>query len=151
MTMKRDTHQASPFFSLPEWIRSSSTAKHFIIDDICTYIGSQNLYICDLAEWGVVIDNETATKKIKSEYWEPMWKVSYTADDCEVDKVMDGLKIDRSAPSKATLTKIQMTQCKERMRADLNVPATSIFHSMPGASGDDLVVEVDSEASSGED
>ena len=26
-------------------------AKHFIIDDVCTYIGSQNLYICDLAEW----------------------------------------------------------------------------------------------------
>jgi len=25
-------------------------SKHFIVDDVCTYIGSQNLYICDLAE-----------------------------------------------------------------------------------------------------
>jgi hypothetical protein len=31
-------------------------AKHFIVDDVSTYIGSQNLYICDLAEWGVVVD-----------------------------------------------------------------------------------------------
>jgi len=26
-------------------------SKHFIVDDIATYIGSQNLYVCDLAEW----------------------------------------------------------------------------------------------------
>ena len=31
-------------------------SKHFIVDDVATYIGSQNLYMCDLAEWGVVID-----------------------------------------------------------------------------------------------
>lgn len=30
-------------------------SKHFIVDDKCTYIGSQNLYVCDLSEWGVVI------------------------------------------------------------------------------------------------
>ena len=26
-------------------------AKHFIVDDVCSYTGSQNLYVCDLAEW----------------------------------------------------------------------------------------------------
>jgi len=73
-------------------------AKHFIVDDVATYIGSQNLYICDLAEWGVVVDDEAATKKIMAEYWEPMWKVSYKPEDCNVDEVMDGLDIDRHTP-----------------------------------------------------
>jgi phosphatidylserine/phosphatidylglycerophosphate/cardiolipin synthase-like enzyme len=70
-------------------------AKHFIVDDVCTYIGSQNLYICDLAEWGVVIDHEGQVRKIKEEYWDPMWKVSYTGEDVNVQDVMDGLDIDR--------------------------------------------------------
>lgn len=76
-------------------------AKHFIVDDVCTYIGSQNLYICDLAEWGVVVDDETSTKKIMDEYWKPMWEVSYNKEDCDVDKVMDSLEIDRHTAGEA--------------------------------------------------
>jgi hypothetical protein len=76
-------------------------AKHFIVDDVCTYIGSQNLYICDLAEWGVVVDDEASTKKIMEEYWKPMWKVSYKEEDCDVDQVMDSLDIDRHTPGEA--------------------------------------------------
>mmetsp|Transcript_43746 Transcript_43746/g.106076 ORF Transcript_43746/g.106076 Transcript_43746/m.106076 type:complete len:606 (+) Transcript_43746:139-1956(+) len=103
-------------------------SKHFIIDDVCCYIGSQNLYICDLAEWGIVIDKEEAVQKIKAEYWDEMWKVSYTREDCDVDDVMDGLKINRDAPSKMELTKIQMEQAKERMRASHLIPRNSIMH-----------------------
>jgi len=70
-------------------------AKHFIVDDCTTYIGSQNLYVCDLAEWGVVIDNAEQTQKFMEEYWNPMWKYSYTGEDVDVQEVMDGLDIDR--------------------------------------------------------
>jgi len=70
-------------------------SKHFIVDDCCTYIGSQNLYVCDLAEWGVIIDQEAKTKEILDEYWHPMWEASYNEADCDVDAVMDGLDIDR--------------------------------------------------------
>jgi phosphatidylserine/phosphatidylglycerophosphate/cardiolipin synthase-like enzyme len=70
-------------------------AKHFIVDDVCTYIGSQNLYICDLAEWGVVIDHAGQVKQIMNEYWKPMWEYSYTGTDVDVQEVMDGLDIDR--------------------------------------------------------
>jgi phosphatidylserine/phosphatidylglycerophosphate/cardiolipin synthase-like enzyme len=70
-------------------------AKHFIVDDICTYIGSHNLYISDLAEWGVVIDDADSVKKIMDEYWNPIWEASYTEEDCDVQQVMDGLDIDR--------------------------------------------------------
>ena len=79
------------------------------------------MYICDLAEWGVVIDNGEKVKEIKSQYWDPMWKVSYIIDDCEVDKVMDGLAIDRTAPNKLTMTKRKMEHAKQRMRATLNI------------------------------
>jgi hypothetical protein len=52
------------------WVmQRTTTAKHFIIDDICCYIGSQNLYKCDLAEWGVVIDDAARVQAIKGEFW----------------------------------------------------------------------------------
>jgi len=93
-------------------------SKHFIIDDVCCYIGSQNLYTCDLAEWGVVIDSPGAVGDIKQKYWDPMWKVSFTRDDCDVDEVMDGLGIDRAAVSKLALTKYELEQTKSVMKAN---------------------------------
>jgi phosphatidylserine/phosphatidylglycerophosphate/cardiolipin synthase-like enzyme len=100
-------------------------SKHFIIDDVCCYIGSQNLYICDLAEWGVIIDNEAQTKSIMEEYWVPMWKSSYMADDCNVQSVMDGLKINRNAQETSmftTTTQMEATAARQTMR-----PAKSQF------------------------
>lgn len=70
-------------------------AKHFMVDDVSTYIGSQNLYVCDLSEWGVVIDDKDATEQLKSEYWDPMWKASFTGEDVCVETVMRGLGINR--------------------------------------------------------
>ena len=128
------------------------TAKHFIIDDICCYIGSQNLYLCDLAEWGVVLDNPDTVQSIKAQYWDPMWATSYMRDDCEVDKVMDGLNISREAANKYELTKLQIEQCKQKMRAAENIPARSIFHAKPKPGDDDEEIDVASEpVSEGED
>ena len=90
-------------------------SKHFIIDDVCTYIGSQNLYTCDLAEWGVLIDSEEAVQDIKAQYWDPMWNTSFTGEDCDVDKVMDGLGIDRTAVSVADMTEDELEQAKEAL------------------------------------
>lgn len=73
----------------------SNHAKFFIVDDVCSYTGSQNLYIADLAEWGVVIDDEDVTAKMMEDYWTPLWEASWNAGDCEVQDVMDGLKVDR--------------------------------------------------------
>ena len=78
-------------------------AKHFIVDDVATYIGSQNLYVCDLAEWGVVIDDAAQTQKFMEEYWTPMWTYSYTGEDCDVQEVMDGLDIDRDGDDPSDL------------------------------------------------
>ena len=70
-------------------------SKHFIIDDRCCYIGSQNLYVCDLAEWGVIIDHEESVQKIKKDYWDPIWESSYTGTVLDPNEVIKGLKIDR--------------------------------------------------------
>ena len=70
-------------------------AKYFIVDDICSYTGSQNLYVCDLAEWGVIIDDAAITKQMLDDFWIPAWKASFYPGDCEVQDVMDGLKVDR--------------------------------------------------------
>ena len=66
-----------------------------MVDDQCSYTGSQNLYVCDLAEWGVVVDDKASNEKILKDFWNPMWEASYTPDDCDVHEVMDGLDIDR--------------------------------------------------------
>ena len=112
------------------------TAKHFIVDDIACYIGSQNLYICDLAEWGVVIDNPEQVESIKESYWDPMWKTSWIADDCDVHEVMDGLKIDRSAANRLELTKMQVEQMKERIRASEQAPASKFVAQKQDDDGD---------------
>ena len=69
-------------------------SKHWIVDDKACYIGSQNLYESgNLADWGLVIDHEEEVLKIKNEYFVPMWRNSYTGEDVDLDKVMDGLKV----------------------------------------------------------
>jgi len=83
-------------------------AKHFIIDDCCYYVGSQNLYMCDLAEWGILIDDKEQTKKVMEEYWTPMWQNSYSEADCDVDEVMEGLDIDRNGADIKSATPEQL-------------------------------------------
>lgn len=92
-------------------------AKHFIVDDVACYIGSQNLYICDLAEWGVLIDDEAQTKQIMAEYWIPMWQHSYTKEDVDVQAVMDGLKIDRSAEKPHGFDALNVAERRRLMQA----------------------------------
>jgi phosphatidylserine/phosphatidylglycerophosphate/cardiolipin synthase-like enzyme len=114
-------------------------AKHFIVDDVCTYIGSQNLYVCDLAEWGVVIDNAEATEKILNEYWHPMWKFSYIAEDVDVDAVMDGLEINRDGADPNYLDEETKEQMKKAELANAGVASnnTGLYGTDDGAYDED--------------
>jgi hypothetical protein len=51
--------------------------------------------MCDLAEWGIVVDSEEEVKTIMNDYFIPMWTNSYTGKDVDVEQVMDGLKVYR--------------------------------------------------------
>lgn len=69
-------------------------SKFVIVDDVCSYTGSNNLYSHDLAEWGVIVDDANSTAKMMEDFWNPMWKASYNKYDCNVDKCMEYLKHD---------------------------------------------------------
>jgi len=89
------------------WKNGSSMGLHskvFIIDDLCYYTGSQNLYPCDLAEWGVVIDSRVQTAKLLDAFWNPMWTSSYSPEDCGVSDVVDGLEVDRDGEDPAHMS-----------------------------------------------
>mmetsp|Transcript_24854 Transcript_24854/g.44715 ORF Transcript_24854/g.44715 Transcript_24854/m.44715 type:complete len:544 (+) Transcript_24854:63-1694(+) len=79
----------------PSGRQIANHTKYFIVDDVCSYTGSQNMYVCDLAEWGVIIDDAEITEKMLGDYWNPLWEASFDASDCEVQDVMDGLEVDR--------------------------------------------------------
>jgi len=90
-----------------------SHAKYFIVDDLCSYTGSQNLYVSDLAEWGVVIDDSTVTAQMIDDYWKPLWEASFVETDCDVHEVMDGLKIDREGEYADPSTKEGRTKLED--------------------------------------
>ena len=57
----------------PDGASIGNHAKFFLIDDLAFYVGSQNLYPSNLAEFGLLIDNPAASQKVDIEYWQPMW------------------------------------------------------------------------------
>eukprot|EP00746_Dinoflagellata_sp_MGD_P013350 gnl/MRDRNA2_/MRDRNA2_128822_c0_seq1.p1 gnl/MRDRNA2_/MRDRNA2_128822_c0~~gnl/MRDRNA2_/MRDRNA2_128822_c0_seq1.p1 ORF type:complete len:586 (-),score=117.70 gnl/MRDRNA2_/MRDRNA2_128822_c0_seq1:144-1901(-) len=85
----------------PDGQKLGNHAKFFIIDDICYYLGSQNLYIANLAEWGILIDDKQQTQKILQEYWNSAWENSYQESDTDVAEIMDGLGVERTAAPNA--------------------------------------------------
>jgi len=119
-------------------------SKHFIVDDTCCYIGSQNLYLCDLAEWGVVVDDKEEVRRIMRDFFEPMWESSYTGHDVDVRDVMDGLKVDRDGEAKfhrrarwassRTLSTLHMRKdARDAPRPSLRTPQPSLL--MPHGTG----------------
>jgi phosphatidylserine/phosphatidylglycerophosphate/cardiolipin synthase-like enzyme len=56
----------------PTWASGMPYANHskvVIVDDQAHYVGSQNLYDADLAEFGVIIDDQPSTQKLIADYW----------------------------------------------------------------------------------
>jgi len=97
-------------------------AKFFIVDDVAYYVGSQNLYVCDLAEWGIIVDSATQTQKVLKEYWNHVWLASYEsvpeADrDMRVDNVLDGLELSRNPLDIASLSPDELEQMLLKQKA----------------------------------
>lgn len=51
-------------------------AKTFMIDDRLFYIGSQNQYRCNLAEFGYVVEDPATVKSYIDNYWTKLWAQS---------------------------------------------------------------------------
>jgi len=91
-------HRKSGMDNHPDGGHVGNHAKFFIVDELCYYLGSQNLYIADLAEWGLIVDSEAQTREVIREYWEPLWAQSEYAK-VTVDQMMKGKEVRRTPPA----------------------------------------------------
>ena len=57
----------------PDGSNIGNHSKLMISDDQAFYLGSQNLYPADLAEFGLIVDDADLTAEVMAAYWEPMW------------------------------------------------------------------------------
>jgi hypothetical protein len=131
-------------------------AKHFIVDGRAFYIGSQNLYISDLAEWGVVVDDRASTEKVLTDFWTPLWERSYRPEDCDVQAVMDGLRVGRDGESpmfmsastrKLLQESVQTRQSVLGAKASAIIAATRVANAFQQAGRAEDGVEVEASTS----
>jgi phosphatidylserine/phosphatidylglycerophosphate/cardiolipin synthase-like enzyme len=54
----------------------SNHAKFLMIDTQAFYVGSQNLYSADLAEFGFIVDSADAAQVATDTFWGPLWAFS---------------------------------------------------------------------------
>lgn len=54
----------------------SNHAKFLMIDTQTFYVGSQNLYSSDLAEFGFIVDSASMSQVAEETFWAPLWKYS---------------------------------------------------------------------------
>lgn len=60
-------------------------AKTFMVDDRLFYIGSQNQYRCNLAEFGYVVEDATVARSYIDNYWTKLWAQSKRTLDATYD------------------------------------------------------------------
>lgn len=60
-------------------------AKTFMVDDRLFYIGSQNQYRCNLAEFGYVVEDVTVARSYIDNYWTKLWEQSKRTLDSTYD------------------------------------------------------------------
>jgi hypothetical protein len=60
----------------PDGATLGNHSKYFMVDDVAFYVGSHDLYDADLAEFGVVVDDEAAASTMRAEHGTPLWEAS---------------------------------------------------------------------------
>jgi len=60
-----------------------------------------------------------------TDYWNPMWNASYIDTDCDVQEVMDGLKIDRDG--EVTHDKRKLEEAEVAVAAAQLPPRTEMY------------------------
>jgi phosphatidylserine/phosphatidylglycerophosphate/cardiolipin synthase-like enzyme len=106
----------------PDKKAEGNHAKFFIVDDAAYYVGSQNLYVADLAEWGVIVDSAAQTQKVLEEYWNRVWFASYENvpeedRDMQVDSVLASLDLNRNPVDAASLSADELEQVLLKQKA----------------------------------
>merc|ERR1711957_1030466 len=50
--------------------------KFWLVDKTSFFVGSQNLYPNNLAEWGLIVDDASTAEAASKAFWEPLWNAS---------------------------------------------------------------------------
>ncbi|HCC08358.1 MAG TPA: hypothetical protein DEP72_09410 [Clostridiales bacterium] len=88
----------------PNNIPISNHAKTFMVDDTVFYIGSQNQYICNLNEFGYIVESSDKAQEYKNLYWTPLWEQSQR----KVSKLFsDDVKNEESAEAMAFIFELK--------------------------------------------
>eukprot|EP00929_Paragymnodinium_shiwhaense_P032686 TRINITY_DN18088_c0_g1_i5.p1 TRINITY_DN18088_c0_g1~~TRINITY_DN18088_c0_g1_i5.p1 ORF type:complete len:734 (+),score=131.67 TRINITY_DN18088_c0_g1_i5:104-2305(+) len=87
-------------------------SKLFMVDDRCYYIGSQNLYVANLAEWGIIVDDQYQARTVLDTYWDPMWRECEWCC-CGIDEIRQEVTRKRQAKKIRQATKEEKAQALE--------------------------------------
>lgn len=66
----------SPDETYPKDSPIPNHAKTFMVDDTVFYIGSQNQYVCNLNEFGYIVEDAAKAGEYITAYWNPLWQQS---------------------------------------------------------------------------
>lgn len=61
-------------------------AKVVMVDEAAFYIGSRNLYLAELQEFGYMIEDDDAARDLVDEYFDPMWTASKSAATVDAEQ-----------------------------------------------------------------
>jgi phosphatidylserine/phosphatidylglycerophosphate/cardiolipin synthase-like enzyme len=59
--------------TFPDGKAMPNHSKLLMVDDQAFYIGSQNLYLADLAEFGFLVDDARAAYQLRHDYYNKLW------------------------------------------------------------------------------
>jgi phosphatidylserine/phosphatidylglycerophosphate/cardiolipin synthase-like enzyme len=71
--------------SYPDGEPIGNHAKTVIVDDAVFIIGSQNMYSCNLNEFGYIVEDATAAQAYVTSYWTRLWEYSKVTRTTVVD------------------------------------------------------------------
>lgn len=69
----------------PDHVPIGNHAKSLIVDDSVFLIGSQNMYLSNLNEFGYIVEDATAAKAYIDDYWTPLWRWSSGTATGDID------------------------------------------------------------------
>ena len=71
--------------SYPDGEPIGNHAKTVIVDDAVFIIGSQNMYSCNLNEFGYIVEDATAAQAYVTSYWTKLWEYSKVTRTTAID------------------------------------------------------------------
>jgi phosphatidylserine/phosphatidylglycerophosphate/cardiolipin synthase-like enzyme len=100
----------------PKDVQIGNHAKSFIVDDSVFIIGSQNMYSCNLNEFGYIVEDATAAQAYIDTYWTPLWNWSKSTVTTSIDA---DVKTDEQVEAMQFIMALQLDTLMDNQWSDL--------------------------------